>query len=69
LVVILKKTLLLILLVIIALLIDGTLTYDIFDFREETEGGWLLFLLGIFLLSVIALVDSPTNNGDKDNLE
>ncbi|QPJ62032.1 MAG: hypothetical protein G3M70_09165 [Candidatus Nitronauta litoralis] len=64
-----KKTLLLILMVIIALIIDGMLTYDIFDFREETEGGWLLFLLGVFLLSVIILVDSPTNDVDKDNPE
>ncbi len=67
--VLLKKTLLLILLVGLALVIDGALTYDILDFREETKGGWLLFLLGVVLLSVVALVDSPTNNGDKDNPE
>lgn len=62
-----KKTLLLALLVLVALIIDGTLTYDIFDFREETRGGWMMILLAGFLLAIVAIADSSKKHDDKDN--
>lgn len=62
-----KKTLILALLVLVALIIDGTLTYDIFDFREETRGGWMMILLAGFLLAIVAIADSSKKHDDKDN--
>ena len=62
-----KKTFLLVLLVLVALIIDGTLTYDIFDFRKETRGAWLMILLAVFLLLVILIADASKKHDDEDS--
>ncbi len=62
-----KKTLLLALLVGLALIIDGTMTYDVFEFREETRGGWMMVLLAVILLVIIFVADTSKKHEDKDN--
>jgi hypothetical protein len=58
----LKKGVLLLILALLALLFDGTLAYDIMDFRLTTFSDWLgLFLVAIIVVT-IAFAESPKKN-------
>ena len=58
----LKKWVLLLILALLALLFDGTLAYDILDYRLETFSDWLgLFLVAIIVVT-IAFAESPKKN-------
>ena len=49
-------------LALLALLFDGTLSYDILDFRLRTFSDWLgLFLVAIIIVT-IAFAESPKKN-------
>ncbi len=56
-------------LVIIALIIDGTMSYDIFDARPETLKMWLLLGLIVILGLVILIADSSKTHKNHDNSE
>ena len=56
-------------LVIIALIIDGTMSYDIFDARPETLKIWLLLGLIVILGLVIVIADSSKTHKNRDNSE
>ena len=56
-------------LVIIALIIDGTMSYDIFDARPETLKMWLLLGLIVILGLVIVIADSSKTHKNRDNSE
>lgn len=49
-------------LVIIALIVDGTMSYDIFDARPETLKMWLFLGLIVVLGLVIVIVDSSKSH-------
>jgi len=58
----LKKWVLLLILALLALLFDGTLAYDILDYRLKTFSDWLgLFLVAIIVVT-IAWAESPKKN-------
>ena len=59
----LKKLALLLILAVLALLFDGTLSYDILDFRLKTFADWLGFFLIVIIVVTIAWAESPK----KDN--
>ena len=52
---------------ILALLLDGTLSYDIFDLRVLTFTGWLGLLLVFVICGSIAWADSAKKNQKKNN--
>ena len=54
-------------LVILALIIDGTMSYDIFDARPETLKMWLVLALIVIIGLVIVIAESPKTNNDQDN--
>ncbi len=54
-------------LVIIALIIDGTMSYDIFDARPETLKMWLFLALIVVLGLVIVIADSSKTHKNRDN--
>jgi hypothetical protein len=56
-------------LVILALIIDGTMSYDIFDFRPETLKMWLVLGLIVLIGLVIVVADSSKTNNNQDNSE
>jgi putative Mn2+ efflux pump MntP len=65
----LKKFAVLMGLVILALIIDGTMSYDIFDSRPETIKVWLVLALIVIIGLVIVIADSSKTNNKKDNSE
>ncbi len=54
-------------LVILALIIDGTMSYDIFDSRPETIKMWLVLVLIVIIGLVIVIADSSKTNNNQDN--
>lgn len=56
-------------LVILALIIDGSMSYDIFDFRPETMKMWLVLALIVVLGLVIVVADNSKTNNNQDNSE
>jgi putative Mn2+ efflux pump MntP len=63
----LKKFAVLMGLVILALIVDGTMSYDIFDARPETLKMWLVLALIVIIGLVIVIADSSKTNNDQDN--
>ncbi len=59
---ILKKGALLLILALLALLFDGTLAYDILDYRLDSFSDWLGFFLVVVILVTIAWVETPKKN-------
>ena len=64
-----KKFTVLMGLVILALIIDGTMSYDIFDAHPETIKMWLVLTLIVIIGLVIVVADSSKNNNNQDNSE
>ncbi len=64
-----KKFAVLMGLVILALIIDGTMSYDIFDARPETFKMWLVLGLIVIIGLVIVIADSSKTNNNQDNSE
>jgi hypothetical protein len=62
----LKKVILFSILVVPALLLDGTLSYDIFDLRMLSSTGWLVLLLVGIMCGTIAWAES-TQKTEKGN--
>ena len=54
-------------LVILALIVDGTMSYDIFDARPETLKMWLVLALIVIIGLVIVIADSSKTNNDQNN--
>lgn len=61
-----KKAILFFTLAALALLLDGTLSYDIFDPRTLSFTGWLGLLLILLMCVTIAWAESPKKD-EKDN--
>lgn len=61
-----KKFILLLILVVLALAVDGTLTYDIFDFRMDTLTTWLGLILFLAILGIISWADSAKKHEKKN---
>ena len=64
-----KKFAVLMGLVILALIVDGTMSYDIFDSRPETIKMWLVLGLIVIIGLVIVIADSSKTNNNQDNSE
>lgn len=64
-----KKFAVLMGLVILALIIDGTMSYDIFDARPETYKMWLVLGLIVIIGLIIVVADSSKTNHNQDNSE
>ncbi len=64
-----KKLAVLLGLAILALIIDGTMSYDIFEARPESIKMWLVLALIVILGLVIVVADSSKTNNDQDNSE
>ncbi len=62
-----KKFAVLMGLVMLALIIDGTMSYDIFDSRPETIKMWLVLALIVIIGLVIVIADSSKTNNNQDN--
>ena len=56
-------------LAILALIVDGTMSYDIFDSRPETLKVWLVLGLVVLIGLVIVIADSSKTDNDRDNSE
>ena len=56
-------------LVILALIVDGTMSYDIFDSRPETIKMWVVLALIAIIGLVIVVADNSKTNHDPDNSE
>ena len=56
-------------LVILALIVDGTMSYDIFDSRPETIKMWVILALIAIIGLVIVVADNSKTNHDQDNSE
>ena len=54
-------------LVILALIIDGTMSYDIFDARPESIKMWIVLALIVIIGLVIVIADSSKTNNHQDN--
>jgi undecaprenyl pyrophosphate phosphatase UppP len=64
-----KKLAVLISLVTVALIVDGTLSYDIFDDRPETLKMWLVLGLIVIIGFIIVIADSSKTHKNQDNSE
>ena len=64
-----KKFAVLIGLIMLALIIDGTMSYDIFDARPESIKMWLILGLIVIIGLVIVIADSSKINNNQDNSE
>jgi len=58
----LKKAALLLTLAVLAMLLDGTLSFDILDFRLESFSDWLGFFLVTIIIVTIAWAEPPKKN-------
>ncbi len=56
-------------LIIVLLIIDGTMTYDIFDLEHQSTEFWLALALSIFIFIVILVAGYATPSNNKDNRE
>jgi hypothetical protein len=65
---VLKKAILFFILVVVALLLDGTLSYDIFDLRMLSFTGWLALLLVVIMCGTIGWADSAKKNKKESKL-
>jgi len=65
----LKKFAVLMGLAILALIVDGTMSYDIFDSHPETIKVWLVLGLIVLVGLVIVIADSSKTDHDRDNSE
>jgi putative Mn2+ efflux pump MntP len=65
----LKKFTVLMGLVLLALIVDGTMSYDIFDARPESIKMWLVLALIVIIGLVIVIADSSKTNNNQDNSE
>ena len=54
-------------LVILALIIDGAMSYDIFDARPESIKMWIVLVLIVIIGLVIVIADSSKTNNHQDN--
>jgi len=63
----LKKFAVLMGLIILALIIDGSMSYDIFDFHPEAIKMWLVLGLIVIIGLVIVIADSSKTNNNQDN--
>ena len=66
---VLKKLAALTGLIIVLLIIDGTMTYDIFDLEHQSTEFWLALALPIFIFIVILVAEYATPSNNKDNRE
>ena len=64
-----KKFAVLMSLVILALIVDGTMSYDIFDSRPETIKMWIVLALIVIIGLIIVVADSSKIDNNKDNSE
>lgn len=62
-----KKFAILLGLAILALIIDGSLSYDIFDTRPESLKVWLLLALVVVLGMIIVVADSSKTHKDEND--
>ncbi len=51
----------------LALLIDGTLARDIFEYRIQSAAGWVSLLLILAIYAVIAWTESAKKNEKENN--
>jgi putative Mn2+ efflux pump MntP len=65
----LKKFAVLMSLVILALIVDGTMSYDIFDSRPETIKMWVVLALIAIIGLVIVVADNSKKDHNRDNSE
>jgi len=63
----LKKFAVLMGLIILALIIDGSMSYDIFDSQPEAIKMWLVLGLIVIIGLVIVIADSSKTNNNQDN--
>jgi putative Mn2+ efflux pump MntP len=56
-------------LVSLALIVDGTMSYDIFDSRPETIKMWIVLALIVVIGLVIVVADSSKKDNKEDNSE
>lgn len=64
-----KKYLIFILLVILAVLIDGSLAYDILDYKIDTPFRWLGLFLILGILGALLWTDGAKKRGNGNNQE
>ena len=65
----LKKFAIMLGLIILAIIVDGTMSYDIFDSRPETFKMWLVFALIVIIGLVIVIADSSKIPKNRDKSE
>tara|TARA_B100001123_G_C14448033_1_gene685397 strand:+ start:170 stop:457 length:288 start_codon:yes stop_codon:yes gene_type:complete len=63
----LKKTIAVVVLPLVYIVIDGTLTYDIFDFKMDTPFKWFVFLIILVLFLAIYVSDEKADNKKLDS--
>ena len=54
-------------LIVLAIMIDGTMSYDIFDSKPETLKMWVVVGLAVIIGLVIAVADSSKTDNNQDN--
>ena len=64
-----KKFAIMLGLIILAIIVDGTMSYDIFDSRPETFKMWLVFALIVIIGLVIVIADSSKIPKNRDKSE
>lgn len=62
-----KKIAFLILCVVAAIIIDGSMTYEIFNTHPETLTGWFLASIIVIMFLVIWIADTSKKNDNQDN--
>ncbi len=63
-----KKIIALLVLPFVYIAIDGTLTYDIFDFKMDTPFKWFVFLIiSVLILAIYAADDKKTKSRKLDD--
>lgn len=65
----LKKFAIMLGLIILAIIVDGTMSYDIFDSRPEIFKMWLVFALIVIIGLVIVIADSSKIPKNRDKSE
>ena len=63
----LKKIAFLTLCVVVAIIVDGSMSYEIFNTHPDTLIGWLLASITFILVVVIWLADASKKNDHQDN--
>jgi len=56
-------------LIVVLLIIDGTMTYDIFDLEHQSTEFWLALGLFAFVFIVILIAEYATPSDNQDNRE